>query len=281
MDQETRRKVQLVELEILKEVKRICLENQISFWLDSGSLLGAVRHQGFIPWDDDMDIGMLREDYERFLRIAPNALNPKYQLAEWKQTPENHYYPFAKVRKVGTIYQESRNTQGSENGFYIDIFPYDVFPLAEKEQKKAKNKIDFYKKVIAVKHGDKPWKHLDHTNIKQFLIYLPIRAAACFVTEKAKDRFDTIQQKHNPDKEFTHYYPAGATRYGRWVIKRNCLEELELLPFEDELMPCPKDYDTYLTDAYGDYMQFPPVEKRELGHMIVKIDFGDEAEKGD
>ena len=80
MDNETLRKVQLAQLEIGKEIKRVCDENGIKYFLDSGTLLGAIRHKGFIPWDDDMDMGMLREDYERFIEIAPKELKPEYFL---------------------------------------------------------------------------------------------------------------------------------------------------------------------------------------------------------
>lgn len=280
MDSADLRKVQLVQLEIAKEIKRICEDNGISYWLDAGSLLGAVRHNGFIPWDDDLDIGMLRRDYERFLQIAPMKLKKEYQLMEWKLTPESHYTPFAKVRKLGTIYQEARDTRGKNNGIYVDIFPYDVFPIDQKDQKWQRNKVDLLKKVIAVKHGDKPWKRINETNWIQFAKYIPIIILSWFTPEKAKDYFDEVHQKFNEQKGFSHYSITDAERYGQWLVKRECLETLAPLPFEDDLFFCPVEFDKYLTDIYGDYMQFPPVEKRELGHMIVKIDFGDEAEKG-
>ena len=106
MDRETLRQVQLDQLEIAKDIKRVCEENGIRYHLAFGSLLGAVRHKGFIPWDDDMDFGMLREDYERFLEIAPKKLKDEFFLQTWHTDP---YYPlaFAKVRKKGTVFQEA------------------------------------------------------------------------------------------------------------------------------------------------------------------------------
>lgn len=96
MDKEVLRKAQMVQLEIAKEIKRICEENGIRYWLDGGTLIGAIRHNGFIPWDDDLDLGMLREDYEKFLVIAPLKLQKEYELLTWEN---NQKYPhaFAKV----------------------------------------------------------------------------------------------------------------------------------------------------------------------------------------
>ena len=84
LDNITLRKVQLVQLEIAKEIDRICKKNNIKYFLIGGSLLGAIRHQGFIPWDDDLDVGMLRDDYEKFLKVAGDELQEKYKIIDWK-----------------------------------------------------------------------------------------------------------------------------------------------------------------------------------------------------
>jgi lipopolysaccharide cholinephosphotransferase len=100
-DDETLRKMQLMELGILKEVDRVCREHDIAYFLDSGSALGAARHDGFIPWDDDIDVGMMRADYERFLSVAPEALGEQYVLSE-PMTNAIHSAMFAKVWLRGT-----------------------------------------------------------------------------------------------------------------------------------------------------------------------------------
>ena len=128
MEKELLRKVQLTQLEIAKEIRRVCDENNIRYFLACGTFLGAVRHQGFIPWDDDMDIGMLRSDYEKFCRIAPQKLKPEDCLQTWYTDP-NYSLPFGKVLKRNTPYLESKKTRKlKENGFYVDIFPYDYAP---------------------------------------------------------------------------------------------------------------------------------------------------------
>lgn len=106
MDRKTLRKVQLTQLEILKEVDRICTKHGIKYWLSGGTQLGAVRHNGFIPWDDDLDIDMMREDFNRFLKIARTELQESYYLQDWF-TEKAYGLPFAKIRKNNTLFVEA------------------------------------------------------------------------------------------------------------------------------------------------------------------------------
>ena len=110
-------------LEILVEIHRICVENNITYWLEAGTLLGAIRHKGFIPWDDDCDISMPRKDYERFLQIAQEKL-PETMFLQTKETDKEYPLPWAKIRKNGTLLIETGET-GEEkyhHGIFVDIF---------------------------------------------------------------------------------------------------------------------------------------------------------------
>ena len=273
MDKVTLRKVQLEQLKIAKEIRRVCEENNIKYFLDSGTLLGAIRHKGFIPWDDDLDIGMFRADYERFIEIAPKALKDNYLLQVWGG---NNHYPlsFAKVRNVNTIYIENKAQKLQENqGIYVDVFPYDRYG---DDMKKQGFPLMLVRRMILAKEKMEPWRDNDKINIKRYLIYLPIRFLAMFASKKTLiDFYEKTAQMYNNDEQ-RDYFPQGTTPYGRWVIEKKGLSDMTLGDFEGEKFSIPANYDIYLKNAYGDYMTLPPIDKRENKHQIIKVKFEDE-----
>src|SRR5690554_4415622 len=125
MDQKTLKKLHNVQIEILNQIVKICNQNKLTYFLIGGTLLGAIRHKGFIPWDDDLDIAMPRKDYEKFLELCQGYLGDEYYLHCSKTDPK-YWLPFAKVRKNNTIFEEkSIQTINSHKGIYVDIFPLD------------------------------------------------------------------------------------------------------------------------------------------------------------
>ena len=273
MDRETLRQVQLDQLEIAKDIKRVCEENGIRYHLAFGSLLGAVRHKGFIPWDDDMDFGMLREDYERFLEIAPKKLKDEFFLQTWHTDP---YYPlaFAKVRKKGTVFQEAAmiNCQ-AHNELYVDVFPFDNFPDDERSRRKQKRKIMLYRFAILTKRKSAPW--LNHSNpIERLLVRLKYLPAILFSyfhnTEDMISRMEQVMVEYNNSKT-SHYYHQGTSNYGKVPISSDCLDEYVQIPFEDTTFLAPAGYEKYLTEVYGNYMELPPEDKREPQHHIIEL----------
>ena len=142
IDTATLHRLHNVELEIMDEIHRICTKNNISYFLDSGSALGAIRHGGFIPWDDDMDIGLLREDYNRFIEIAKKELSDGFALQTF-QNDANYYKLSAKIHKIGTFYPEEDAEDYKYQCIFVDVFPFDFAP---DDIKKCLKKIKLHRK---------------------------------------------------------------------------------------------------------------------------------------
>lgn len=278
MDEKTLRQVQLVQLEMTKEIKRVCAALNINYWLEAGTLLGAIRHKGFIPWDDDLDVAMKRVDYDRFLREAPELLSQDYDLVTWEK---NRYYglPFAKIQKKGTLFVEAAAPQKSaNNGIYVDIMPYDLYPDDTKVRSKLKWKLYFYKRVMLSKCGYRPWKAKDYSKnflkmIEKKTFYVVLSILSLFMSkDRIRNRYESIVKDVNSHCEGENVYPQdGATDFGDIVIKRKLLEHFQEMPFEDGVFTCPVKYDEYLKALYGDYWQLPPEEERINRHNIKVI----------
>jgi len=271
MDRETLRKVQLTLLEIAKEIKRVCEENDITYFLYRGTFLGAVRHQGFIPWDDDMDFAMLREDYEKFCRIAPEKLGEKFVFQNW-HTNEGYALPFGKVRKRGTLYVESKCALQEENGLYIDIYPLDFAPAKAEERTALSKKLLHLFRVKLMKCRYTPWMEEDRIVWVKRLGYALYQGVSLFFGQKALVKIyeDTVFAAGESDTLYeqsalpvTYYFDRA--HYGQTAM----------YPFEDTFFPGPKDYDTVLASLYGDYMTLPPEDKRENRHQIKQLSFGE------
>ncbi len=274
MDRETLRKVQLVQLDIAKEVKRVCEENGIKYFLDSGTLLGAVRHRGFIPWDDDLDMAMLRDEYDRFCRIAPGKFRPEYFLQTWETDPE-YPYGFAKVRKLGTVYIEA-SSQRSEahHEIYIDLYPYDHFPDEARDIRRQARGILTWKHAMWMKGGLTPWKAWDEPGrrFKSWMACVPLRGiAALHSRDDMIRRFDRAMRLYNDKETMRLYEQTGGTVYGKWVISASCVDDYVSLQFEDDVFACPRDWDLYLKQIYGEYMRLPPENQRENKHRIIEV----------
>ena len=266
------RRVQLTQLEIAREIKRVCEENDIRFFLLGGTYLGAVRHQGFIPWDDDMDLGMLRGEYEKFCRIAPEKLGPDYCLQTWYTEP-NYGLPFGKVMKRGTVYLESKKSRRlQENGIYVDIFPFDSVPQdLQQRQKLAKHLLRLYR-LRLMKCGYKPWMEEDKVLWHKRLGYLFYQFQALFCGKQALARDYDALAEAQPDTDTVSEQSGMAQPL---YVRREWCEDLVSYTFEGEQFPAPRAYDEFLTVYYGDYMQLPPEDQRENRHQIVQVDFGD------
>ena len=272
MDDKTLRRVQLMQLDIAKEIKRICQEQNIKFFLAGGTLLGAVRHKGFIPWDDDLDIGMLQSDYEIFCQVAPKYLSNKYKFINW-HIDERYGLSFGKVYKVGTVFQESKSYANNTNGIYVDIIVYHNAPTNPASQQKLINQLNFLERLILMKNHYRPWMDNNKINWKKRFMYVPIQLLAkCFTRSY-------LIKKH---MELTNAQPISEFLYEQLgpykvpMFKRRWFEKVHCVAFEDTQFPIIEESDSYLRSLYGDYMLLPPENERENRHQIVKLEFGED-----
>lgn len=265
LDQETLRKVQLKELEMLLEVQRICEKHQIRYYLCGGTLLGAVRHKGFIPWDDDIDITMLREDYERFLKVAPGEISDRYYVESARSDPD-YVYSFCKVRANGTVYMEECTSKlDIHQGIWIDIFPlddiqqidYEVLDKRDHRIKIWQTAVDYRAKIITL---TKP------ASVIFFKILTLLNK------HKLMARKEKVMQEANssaPAYVIDYCTPYG---YKKTIFPVSMYLDPVEVEFEGHRFTTVNDYDRYLTQMYGDYMQLPPVEKRGSEHGIIRCE---------
>ena len=265
------RKAQLLMLKILKEVHKICEENNIKYFLSDGTLIGAIRHQGFIPWDDDLDIGMLREDYEKFCKIAPQILSENFILQNF-QTDKGYGLQFGKVILKNTVWIEkvAKNTNRQWSGIYIDIFPYDNITENKKKQKLINRLYIFIQGLILIK-----FKYINISNYESMakkLKYVLKKIYLCTISKKL-----LIYIRDSICKRYLNKSKTLVTKYGGNFYKNqnpyNFYKDLTLQTFEDTSFYIPKNYDKILKNLYGNYMEIPPIEKQRQ-HGIEYFDFG-------
>ena len=271
MELEALHKVQAIQLEMAKDIRRVCEENGIRYFLYRGTFLGAVRHKGVIPWDDDMDFGMMRPDYEKFCRIAPTALGEDYCFQNW-HTDENYALPFGKVRKKGTLFVEAKSSRLKENGIYIDIYPLDFAPEGDAEKKKLANQLLHLFRLKLMKSGYTPWKEENRTLWKKRIGYLAYQAAALPLSNRRIIETYEALVRAVPESDTLYEQSALPIAY---YFDRGWCEDLREYPYEDTAFSGPGDYDAFLSCLYGDYMELPPENKRENRHQIQELDFGE------
>lgn len=263
------RQVQLCQLDIALEVKRICEKHGLRYFLLAGSALGAIRHKGFIPWDDDMDVGMFREDYEKFAGLCKSELDSAYFYQDWNVDP-GYALPFAKLRIRGTRYTEKAAQKSKAmDGIYIDIFPLDAAPSTEKGEQKAARSYYFWFRLLLAKKGYLPASG----GVKKF-VYILLKCFGClFPVSFVKNRITGIMTGQAGSAEYLANY-GGSYGYWKERLEANWFSEMKYVNFEGYQMPVPAKYHEYLTHLYGDYMTPPPVGKRGNRHGICQVDFG-------
>ena len=245
INNEILRKAQFIILEELKELDRICKKYKISYWIDGGTLLGSVRHKGFIPWDDDIDVCMLEEDYKHFLSVVKNEINNHYFI-QTRETDKNYFFPYLKIRERNSIFIEEGQTQKElfHQGLNIDVFIMNTYKINFKY---------FYKLLVKMKEAKISSKKNDFIFLKKIILFFKINNLAL----KILNSFKTKKQ----NALIIGYKDSYSLSY-----KYNNIFPLSEIEFEGYKFPCPNNVDAYLKELYGDtYMELPP-EKDRVWH---------------
>lgn len=266
------KRLQKVMLIIAEEIIRICKKNNIKCFVCGGTMLGAVRHKGFIPWDDDMDFAFMREDYDRFIEVCETDLKEEFFLQTWDTDPE-YPYPFGKILLKDTFLEEDF-TKGTKSikGIYVDLFPLDSVTEDIKERNKHKREVFILHRALWVKKGY--GKSLMSENFMQKIRYLFSKCVfAFFPYEKTKEKYKKVLLKFN-DNNTTPYVRADSPySYEKGFIKREWIDHIVEYEFDGISVPGLKDYDSYLTFLFNDYMQLPD-EKDRRTHKLKSLDYG-------
>lgn len=255
-------KLKKAELFILVEINKFCQENNIQYSLYAGTLLGSIRHSGFIPWDDDIDICMTRENFDIFIQKWLNKNDSRFYLDnpyDYKHSRINH----AKIRLRKTILDcdDDSYTNNNERGIFVDVFPLDYLPSNYKKSKKA------FRIALTRNHPPKNSNIIKKIILKVcFLILKPFRK---MILKKI-------------DKGLKKYNRNNATQISTlnelWGLSHshslNILDEFITGKFENYSFPIAKNYDLFLTELFGNYMELPPIEERTYKHSPKNVDYG-------
>lgn len=253
-------------VEMLACFHKFCEKEGLKYYVAGGTTLGAVRHNGFIPWDDDIDVVMPRESYERLKKISKELNDDRYEI-EFPFEKEDYYYLFGKMYDKNTTFVENIRYI-SKRGVYIDIFPLDGvgndYDKAVKIMKRVQWKKFIHKlSVMPDKQGRKWYKNI--------LFFLIRACLCCFDHQKNFTRIENLLRKY--DYETSDYITNGFGMYNeKEIMKKEWMGTPQLRRFENIDVYCPENVDAYLKRLYGDYMQLPPEEKRVPHHNYLYMD---------
>lgn len=268
------RKLQITELNILNEFDKVCKKLDIDYSLSSGTLIGAVRHSGFIPWDDDVDVAMLREDYDKFVEEG-QALLPENLFIQTYETDKKYPFTWAKVRDLSTVLIEN-STQAikMKNGAFIDVFPIDRIS-SNRVYRWIDNQLLVF--ILAIKYSyTVEWIKNSRSRLRKIVRTLLFPLSKIIGTQKLSRLETFIRNKNNKESNEFTYGTAG------YDTPPNQLTDAMLMPvsifyfhenimFENREFRAIKNRDEYLTITYGEYMKLPPNEKRKPHHNIIEL----------
>ena len=265
--------IQQILLGFLLEVDRICKKHNIKYFLGGGSLLGAVRHKGFIPWDDDADVMMLRKDYDRFLSVLLGEL-PNYLFAQTQKNEKDSHFPFTKLRINNTLLSTEFTSRfpNIHNGIFLDVLAQDY----------TSNNA-FLRKIHIKATASSRWLVLDkwrgtsvnaNSRFSSLCANILRKIFPLGFLQKVQNKLISL---HKNMKNPKYLFDSMGRNVSRGAFPAEWLDEEIWVDFENAKLPIPKEYDKYLKYLYGDYMEMIPVSERHVSHDIKQIDLGEYA----
>lgn len=253
-------------VDIMEFVDSFCRKNNIKYFIAFGTLIGAIRHKGMIPWDDDIDIVMPREEYNRFIHLMQEQKGKtRYQVNCFETDPQ-FYLPWARVCNNTTILLNRPHRKENDLGVWIDVFPLDNAPKIEerelwyKEYLRKRAKMNF---TIPTSYENFSLKQQFFTTEFFRRVYYGVRNF-----NKYRKDFEAWAIKYN-EVESDEYMVPGTMYKMRLVFPKNLFDESVEVEFDGLKLIAPAEYDKFLRIVYGDYMRLPPVEKRQSHHHFT------------
>lgn len=254
-----------IQFNILLAFHNFCTTHNIKYSLAAGTLIGAVRHKGFIPWDDDIDVYLLRDDYNRFIKLFPEKYNENLSLVTMERDNKWHR-AYGKLYDNRTVMKEPYVDIYNDLGVGIDVFPVDDVPDNHDEWLKYERKRRFLRDIHNIKNMTVSSRR---SILKNIIILVGHLVMYPFSFSYLTRKLDVYCQKHN-GRGYSHVYENCLGAYNsRHPWLRKDIEEVTDATFEGHTVKIMRGYDDYLTCVYGDYMKLPPLEKRVTHHCFI------------
>lgn len=261
-----------VDLELVKQVVKICDENNFKYYMLGGTMLGAIRHKGFIPWDDDIDLGMPRADYEKFLDIAEQYLPHYMKIVNYK-TDENYHYYITRILDTETKVEEERIGNDSKyTNASIDIFPIDGTPNNIILRKIYFFRVLYHRAMMSLCYKDSIDRKRKRGKAERILLWVleHIPVEKMTTPYKQKCKIDKLLRKQSVEKSKYIGNIMGAYRT-KEIVPREYYGVGKMYQFEDIQLRGLDMYDEYLTYTYGNYMELPSEDNRKTHFKIIEI----------
>lgn len=263
-----------VLIEIFEEIIRVCEVLNIPYFIQGGTAIGALFNQGIIPWDDDIDLGMLRADYDRFIKTAPTVINPQFEIQCFEREPRSPQY-WIKVMKKGTLFvQEEQMDIPATRGIFVDIFPFDNVPETPWKEKMQRSMIFFINSMFMSKQRGKKYAEVRFLSLPKALhtalVYLLTFFTSLFSRRFLFYTLRKLQTKYN--KQECKY--ANIVLMPRDHIPMTDIKDSVDMPFDRLVVKAPNNIEKYLRHHYPWLTPTPPKDK-QVNHRPLVLDFGD------